>query len=186
MNISTYFRSQAYNNAWANYRLLTACAELPAEELNALRTNFFPSIIVTLNHILVVDWFYVNGLDGTGYDGFDPDQKIPCPEFEDLNREQRLVDRRLIAFCEDLDTEALAATVHLPRKGWVQAETAERVLLHLFQHQIHHRGQIHAMLAGTDVKPPQLDEFFLGHEDEITLRAPDFAVLGFDEEKIWF
>ena len=48
------------------------------------------------------------------------------------------------------------------------------VLAHLFQHQIHHRGQAHAMLAGTDVKPPQLDEFFLDHD-----RAPSVAAGGF-------
>jgi len=35
------------------------------------------------------------------------------------------------------------------------------VLAHLFVHQIHHRGQAHAMLSGTRVAPPQLDEFFL-------------------------
>ena len=40
-------------------------------------------------------------------------------------------------------------------------ERLDAVLAHLFQHQIHHRGQAHAMLAGTDVPPPQLDEFFL-------------------------
>ena len=40
-------------------------------------------------------------------------------------------------------------------------ETIGNTLLHLFQHQIHHRGQAHAMLAGTSVAPPQLDEFFL-------------------------
>ncbi len=41
------------------------------------------------------------------------------------------------------------------------SERTDAVLAHLFQHQIHHRGQAHAMLAGTPVPPPQLDEFFL-------------------------
>ena len=38
------------------------------------------------------------------------------------------------------------------------------LLAHLFIHQIHHRGQVHAMLSGTSVKPPQLDEFFLDYD----------------------
>ena len=38
------------------------------------------------------------------------------------------------------------------------------LLAHLFMHQIHHRGQVHAMLSGTSVKPPQLDEFFLDYD----------------------
>ena len=45
-----------------------------------------------------------------------------------------------------------------------RAESATRLLAHLFQHQIHHRGQAHAMLAGTRVEPPQLDEFFCANE----------------------
>ena len=48
--------------------------------------------------------------------------------------------------------------------------------MHLFQHQVHHRGQAHAMLSATSVKPPQLDEFF--SEGEAPLRAGEFAQLG--------
>jgi uncharacterized damage-inducible protein DinB len=51
------FRSLAYNNAWANHRLLTACVALTDAEFAAPRTSFFGSIQATLNHILVVDWF---------------------------------------------------------------------------------------------------------------------------------
>jgi uncharacterized damage-inducible protein DinB len=58
-----------------------------------------------------------------------------------------------------------------------------RLLAHLFQHQIHHRGQAHAMLAGTSVEPPQLDEFFCA--DEAKLRERDFQELGFSEPEIW-
>jgi uncharacterized damage-inducible protein DinB len=47
--------------------------------------------------------------------------------------------------------------------------------MHLFVHQIHHRGQAHAMLAGTSVKPPQLDEFFLAQD--LPLRAGDLRAL---------
>ena len=54
---------------------------------------------------------------------------------------------------------------------------------HLFQHQIHHRGQVHAMLAGTPVKPPQLDEFFCANEAH--LRAAELAELGLSETAIW-
>jgi uncharacterized damage-inducible protein DinB len=58
------FRAMAYNNAWANHRLLTACARLTQAELEASRTSFFPSIRATLNHILIIDWFYVDNLEG--------------------------------------------------------------------------------------------------------------------------
>ena len=114
---------------------------------------------------------------------FDP--AIPHPEFADLEREQRAIDARLIAVCDGLSEAALDESVALARETRVQREPAGRVLLHLFGHQIHHRGQVHAMLAGTDVAPPQLDEFFLGDARELGFRADDFAALGFSEEAIW-
>lgn len=46
-----------------------------------------------------------------------------------------------------------------------------------------HRGQVHAMLAGTNIEPPQLDEFF--SSGEAHLRAHDFAQLGWTESQVW-
>ena len=183
--LATYFRAQACNNAWANHRLLTACGSLGARELAARRTGFFPNIIRTLNHILTVDWFYVGGVENGSVDRAAFAEDVPCPVFADLDREQRAVDRRLIAVCDDLDQSALAETVDLIRGTWTQTEPRGRILLHLFQHQIHHRGQVHNMLSGTSIAPPQLDEFFLGHEREQLLRQHDFAALGLDEATIW-
>ena len=94
---------------------------------------------------------------------------------------QREVDRRLIALCAGLTD--LSPTVSIQRADHVQREPLVRVLAHLFQHQIHHRGQAHAMLAGTAVKPPQLDEFFLA--EEAPLRADELAALGLREADIW-
>jgi len=185
MTATTYFRAQAYNNAWANDRLLRACESLPAEELAAERTSFFPSIIGTLNHILTVDWYYLSGLEGAslGATAFDPE--MPYSDIAVLSHEQRRTDRRLIEFCSKLTDAALAEHVDHQRRTFVQTERIDRTLLHLFQHQIHHRGQVHAMLSGTTVAPPQLDEFFLDHENERAFRAEDFASLGFSEDAIW-
>jgi len=41
-------RAMACNNAWANHRLLRACALLTNEEFAAPRTGFFPSLRATL------------------------------------------------------------------------------------------------------------------------------------------
>jgi hypothetical protein len=65
----------------------------------------------------------------------------------------------------------------------VQTERADRLLLHLFQHQVHHRGQAHAMLSATHVKPPQLDEFF--SIAEAPLREAEFRELGWTEATVW-
>jgi len=185
MTATTYFRAQAYNNAWANHRLLHACESLPIQELTARRTSFFPSIIHTLNHILTVDWFYMSGLEGASLGATAFALEVPFPDIAELSREQRRADRRLIEFCEKLTDAMLTTNVDHQRQSWVQTERVDRTLLHLFQHQIHHRGQVHAMLSGTNTAPPQLDEFFLDHEKERALRAQDFELLGFTEDAIW-
>ena len=65
----------------------------------------------------------------------------------------------------------------------IQRERLDRLLLHLFQHQVHHRGQAHAMLSGTAIAPPQLDEFFPA--EDAPLRAEEFRELGWTEAMIW-
>ena len=178
-----YLHAMAGNNAWSNHRLLTACSKLSPEAFAARRTSFFPSIQATLNHILIVDWYYVDALEGGSLGAKAFESEIPCPNFADLNREQRAVDHRLIAFCHKLDRKELASPVKLIRPKGIQVERVDRLLLHLFEHQIHHRGQAHAMLAGTHVKPPQLDEFFM--TDEAPLRATELRDLGLSEAAIW-
>jgi uncharacterized damage-inducible protein DinB len=180
--VETY-RAMAYNNAWANHRLLTACARLGEGEWEAPRTGFFPSLKATLNHILIIDWFYVDALEG-GWLGPKAWANVePCATVADLQREQRAVDGRLIAVCNALTEAALGEVVRVNRDTRVQTERRDRLLLHLFQHQIHHRGQAHAMLAGTSVEPPQLDEFYSA--GEAPLRAAEFAELGWTEATIW-
>jgi uncharacterized damage-inducible protein DinB len=169
------FRKLAYNNALANNRLLAACATLKPGEFEATRTSFFPSIKSTLNHILTVDWFYVDGLEGgtLGLSAFD---------IGSLSAEQAKVDQRLVAICEGLTPEKLASTVELQRDGRIQRERMEDVLSHLFQHQTHHRGQVHAMLAGSSVAPPQLDEFIV--DDDARFRDGEIAALGWSEQML--
>ncbi len=58
------FHQFAYNNLLANHRLLGAAEQLVEGEFGAKRTGFFPSIKKTLNHIITVDWFYVDALEG--------------------------------------------------------------------------------------------------------------------------
>jgi uncharacterized damage-inducible protein DinB len=177
------FRAMAYNNAWANHRLLAACARLTQAELEASRTNFFPSLKATLNHILVIDWFYVDSLEGGSLGPKAWADPTPCATVAVLQREQAAVDRRLISVCAALTETSLSDDVLVNRDDGIQVERRDRLLLHLFQHQVHHRGQAHAMLAGTSVKPPQLDEFFSA--GDAPQRAAELAALGWSEATIW-
>jgi uncharacterized damage-inducible protein DinB len=180
--VQTY-RAFAYNNAWANHRLLTACANLGQEDFEAERTGFFPSLQLTLNHIYVIDLFYVDALEGGWLGPKAWANQVPCPSVAELKRAQADVDNRLITVCDTLTPDLLDSVVRVNRDTQVQTERRDRLLMHLFQHQIHHRGQAHAMLSGTAVKPPQLDEFFPVAEGP--LRAIELAALGWTEDGLW-
>jgi uncharacterized damage-inducible protein DinB len=189
-SLAHHFLTMAYNNAWANHRLLKACAQLSQDEFTARRTSFFPSIRATFNHIVTVDWLYIDMLERAVQGRppnleagkfFEPEEPFDtCAALADA---QRAADRRLIALCAALTDAQLDGPVQVPRRDGIHTDRIARILAHLFQHQIHHRGQVHAMLAGTAVRPPQLDEFFCSNE--AALRAQDFAELGFSEEAIW-
>jgi uncharacterized damage-inducible protein DinB len=180
--VQTY-RAFAYNNAWANHRLLTACDGLSQQDFEAKRTSFFPSLQLTLNHIYVVDLFYVDALEGGWLGPKAWENEVPCSSVAELKPAQAAVDRRLIAVCDALTPELLDGIVRVNRETRVQTERRDRLLMHLFQHQTHHRGQAHAMLAGTAVDPPQLDEFF--SVGEAPLRTAEFAHLGWSEDTVW-
>ena len=190
MSLAHHFVTEAYNNAWSNHRLLRACLQLTADEFRARRVSFFPSIKATLNHIVTVDWYYLEMLERSRA-GLPPHERAhrhfdPREPFDDcaaLSEAQHAADRRLVAYCESLADQQLDDVVLVPRRAGTERDRVRRILAHLFQHQIHHRGQAHAMLAGTTVEPPQLDEFYC--TGEANLRQRDFAELGFTEELIW-
>jgi uncharacterized damage-inducible protein DinB len=183
VTLAGVFRAMAFNNAWANERLLTACADLDPPDFHAPRTGFFPSLAATLNHNLTVDWFYVDALEGGSLGPAAWADPAPCATIDALRAEQRAVDARLIAVCEALTPEALDGSARVFRGDRVQVERRDRLLLHLFQHQIHHRGQAHAMLSATRVAPPQLDEFYSA--GEAPLRTREFAALGWTDGGVW-
>jgi uncharacterized damage-inducible protein DinB len=180
--VQTY-RAFAYNNAWANHRLLTACAGLSQAELEATRTGFFPSLQKTLNHIYIIDLFYIDALEGGWLGPKAWENQVPFPTLAALKAAQAAIDKRLIAICDALTPDLLNGDVRVNRDTRVQTERRDRLLMHLFQHQVHHRGQAHAMLSATMVKPPQLDEFF--SVAEAPLRAAEFENLGWTEATVW-
>ena len=189
--LSRYLLQQARNNAWAGHRLLRACSALTQAQFDDMtRTSFFPGIGATLNHLVTVQQFYVDALlreqrgapphpDYTSF--FRP--PAPYATCAHVWHAQRTSDMELVGYCAALTDDTLDRPVTILREDRVQVDTRQRLLAHLFQHQVHHRGQVHAMLAGTTVAPPQLDEFYASGEAH--LRARDFAELGWSEEMVW-
>ena len=182
MSAIRFIRKLAYANMLANDRLHEAVAALGPGEFEKRRTSFFPSLVATLNHILIIDWFYVDALEGGRLGPKAWENQIPFPDPTELRSAQLGSDKRLLALCLDLTENRLLEPVEIHRSGRIQVERRDDVLSHLFQHQTHHRGQAHAMLAGTSVPPPQLDEFIVA--DDAASRTDVLDRLGITESEI--
>ena len=160
MSALVAYRRMALNNAWANATLYSAFAELSAGAFTARRPGFFTSLCQTMNHIFEVDLYYLDALEdgGRGRSVYDRHEETDAAR---LGSEQAGVDVRLVRFCAALSEPDLGA-LHVTERedGQVEEETGA-LLLHLFQHQIHHRGQAHVQLSDAGIAPPQLDDFHL-------------------------
>lgn len=172
-------RKLARMNLLANRRLHAACARLPREAYEARRPGFFPSLPLTLNHILVIDRFYIDALEGGTLGPAAWADEHPCPLLPDLAAAQGAEDRRLLALVEGLAAPDLGREVRIHRGDRIQRERLDDTLSHLFQHQTHHRGQAHAMLSDAGIRPPQLDDFLMA--EDAPVRAEDLAALGWTE-----
>lgn len=165
MTLLEHLRRMAGNNLWSNDRLYRAVLQLKPGEFDAERTSFFPSIKATLNHILAVDHLYLDFLEEGGVGAAAYDDYVAFDQLQALFDAQTAADRRLIAFCDKLSESDLDRRVITDRRedGMIPERIGD-ILAHVFLHDIHHRGQVHAMLSGTSVAPPQLDEFLLDYD----------------------
>ncbi len=156
------FLTMALNNAWANATLYGAMSGLSEDAFAAERPGFFPSLKATLNHIYMVDLYYVDALEqgGAGRTVYEAGE---IGNVADLAAAQADVDLRLAAFCRGLTPEMLDEARVTDRRDGPVTEKVGPLLLHLFQHQIHHRGQAHTMVADAGIAPPQLDDFHLDY-----------------------
>lgn len=159
-------------NAAMNNSLYAAAASLPKEELNAPRGAFFCSIIGTLNHIVAGDTIWLRRFMGHPADfaSLKPMADIPAPAglahrySDDLDPllEHRV---RLDAIITDLAAEVsdsdLAQTLSYKNARGDNRKNFGSLLLHLFNHQTHHRGQASTLLsqAGADIGVTDLLEW---------------------------
>lgn len=176
------FLTQARANRLINHRLLSVVAQLPEAEFHAERVSFFPSLALTLNHILAVDGYYLAALEGDVTMRSHWAQFQPAKTAAELQSRQAAADERLIAFCAGLQAGDEARIVAFDRGQGIEhgpREPVWRVLQHVFMHQHHHRGQVHAMLSSTRLKPPQLDDFIM--LGDAPARVGEMGTLGLGE-----
>lgn len=184
MELLSFLRTQVHANRLANHRLHEAMRTLSRDEYHAPRTGFFPTLAGTLDHILAVDLYYLAALHGER----DMERQFhEAPKggtVAELARAQAMADERFIGHVGRLAPTALDEVVEMHRgEGRIQRDRRGHVIAHLLNHQVHHRGQAHAMLSDTSVPPPQLDEFLM--PSEAHLRSADLKALGWTEASLF-
>ena len=160
-----HFALMARFNGWANDRLYETVSRVPDADYRRDCGAFFGSIHRTLNHLLVVDRLWTGRIEGIDR-GIRSLDQILYEDFESLRRARRDEDARLVALVGRLSPERLASPVVYRRiigEGLEETRT-DHILLTLFNHQTHHRGQVHVLLTQSGVTPPPLDVIFFLEE----------------------
>jgi uncharacterized damage-inducible protein DinB len=150
-------RILARNAALANARLSRACLQLQPGEWEAPRISFFPSLRLTVLHLLDAERYYAE----TILRGALSDLPATRESVDDFVAERTAVDIWYLEFCAALTSKMLQRRVSVRWPELSFNEPLGDLLIHIFLHGQHHRSQIHAMLSGTSVPPPQIDEFIL-------------------------
>jgi len=157
MDLPAYFQMLARYNRLANERLFATCAGLDETEYRRPRKGSFGSIHGLLNHVLLGDRIWMARFEGRGQET-PPLDTILAESFSGLRSERQLEDARIEDFfgrlSGDFFSRSFAYTNH---RGLHYVEDAAVAAGHFFNHQTHHRGQVHVMLSQTPVLPPSLD-----------------------------
>jgi uncharacterized damage-inducible protein DinB len=148
-------------NRWQNRSIYTAADRVPDAERRRDQGAFFGSIHATLNHLLWADQMWLHRFAGTPAPGpkRPKDSTAMFEQWQDLARERVAFDDVIVGWTEKLDQAWLdsdltwfsgAAGREISRPKW-------KLVTHFFNHQTHHRGQVHAMLTRLGAKPEDTD-----------------------------
>ncbi|MGA8900855.1 DinB family protein [Bradyrhizobium sp.] len=159
--LADHYRMFGHYNAWANGRLFAAASRLTIDQYRADRGAFFKSVHGTLNHLLVTDRVWMRRFTGEG-DAPSRLDAILYETFDELHRARQVEDRRIADFVDDLDEARITATIKYRRVSSPQEieQQLAPALAHWFNHQTHHRGQVHTLLTGLVGEAPELDLLF--------------------------
>jgi uncharacterized damage-inducible protein DinB len=152
-----HFQMMARYNRLANERLYDCCAQLADAERKKNRQAFFKSIHGTLNHIMVGDRNWMTRFEGGVASAAHLDA-ILYDDFEKLRAARIREDERIERFAASLSDEFLDGEIaYVSNEGKSYRKPVQMLLAHLFNHETHHRGQVHAMLSQAGIATPVLD-----------------------------
>ena len=150
-----YCKRFARYNRWQNQSVYAAAATLPDGTRKRNMGAFFKSIHATLNHLLVGDQLWLDRVDGTPTTITSLDQEL-YSDFDELRTQRERADDRLDRIIATIDDATLAGALTFKRLSGNMGELTlplALVMMQLFNHQTHHRGQVTTLLmqCGVDV-----------------------------------
>jgi uncharacterized damage-inducible protein DinB len=165
-----HIQMMALYNRFMNDKLLDAANRLPAEALLANKGAFFGSILGTLNHILVGDLLWLNRFKyhSPGYTVLDALATFPVPasldqvlydNLAEFRAARQQLDSLILSWVNQITQDDLQRPLQYRRvNGEVNKRSFRGLLMHFFNHQTHHRGQVTTLFsqAGIDVGPTDL------------------------------
>lgn len=144
-------------NRLANQRLYEACAHLSDEERRRDLGAFFRSVHGTLNHLLLGDRIWMTRFEGGEHPSTNLDA-ILFEAFADLHAARAAMDRRIEAFFAALPPGFLERPLRYVNNAAVEStDPASVIVPHFFNHQTHHRAQVHTLLSQLGHDTPVLD-----------------------------
>lgn len=161
-----FFKEMALYNRWANQRLYEQAATLSPVVYRADYKAPFTSIHGTLNHLLAVDRLWLYRLTGKGTPPKKLDEMM-YDDFSSLRTARQGEDERIIWYVDGLTTAALAKDfAYRDMDGNAQHQLLQLLIGHFFNHQTHHRGQIHQMINQEIGKAIPLDFIYYLQEKQ--------------------
>lgn len=165
-----YVRKMAAYNTWMNDKVYATAGRLPESEIVADRKAFFGSILATLNHIAVADtiWLQRFATHPAGYAMLDVVRELPLRSnlaeqpygnLAALAEHRRFLDGVIGHWADSVaDAHLDHVLTYANTKGVVSKKPFFFLVMHFFNHQTHHRGQVTTLLtqAGVDVGPTDL------------------------------
>ena len=159
-----YIHMMARYNAWQNRSIYGAADTLTEAERQQDRGAFFGSIHGTLSHLLWGDTIWMSRFDGWEA----PEVGIPDSagfgqSWDELKAAREVADQRILDWAGRVSEDDLIGELSWYSGAMGREITKPRAMLvvQLFNHQTHHRGQVHAMLTAAGAKPDDTDIPFM-------------------------
>jgi uncharacterized damage-inducible protein DinB len=159
-----YVLQMARYNAWQNSQLRDIVRKMDEVELMAERGAFFGSLFATLNHILWGDTLWMSRWcsDVPSPIG-GPDHTNFCATAGDWDAARFRMDGRIRIWAQTLSNIDLCGTEewYSAAVGKTMRQPRSLCVMHMFNHQTHHRGQVSQMLSELGRTPPVSDLIFM-------------------------